>query len=465
MAIDPNIALQVGQGAATPQNPLDMIGKVANTANALAYNKLIKTNTATTDQGLNATRQKAIGTIAMSVLHLPDQEIVPALHGALDRAVKAGVMPAEQAAQYEAGIAQSKDPAHLRRMIAQVGLSTLDPQGQFSQIYGTPSNVNTGGSIVQGVTRPAMQGGGFQPATSMPTTMDPGTAVDLVQVPVMGADGKPTGATEMVTRAEVARRTGQQGAPGTSAFPQGYTGRPAPAAGASTPPAPPSGSLGTTRPPETQTAISAAATDATKSSADLFRAADAANGRRAQLNTMITDLAGLKSTGPGTTGQLQLEAFLQKYAGLGVSLTADEVAKGEAFAKVAKTLAAQQAGALGVTSDQRLMNALGANPSLDLSKRGNSEILAMLKGNEDAIIAKSRAWEDWLKSGKTPDTYNQFQTDFNRKFDPRAFQWHNLYPSLTEAERRKYLDRMPDKEEFRRSYNEAVKNKWIVPGG
>lgn len=180
---------------------------------------------------------------------------------------------------------------------------------------------------------------------------------------------------------------------------------------------------------------------------------------------MIADLAGLKSTGPGTAGQLQLEAFLQKYGGLGITLTADEVAKGEAFAKVAKTLAANQAAALGVASDQRLSNALGANPSLDLSKRGNSEILAMLKGNEDAIIAKSRAWEDWLKKGNTPDTYNQFQTDFNRQFDPRAFHMANMFPMLTRTEREKYMANMPDREDARRAYNDAVRAGWIKPPG
>lgn len=473
MALDPNIALQAGQGIAAPPNPLQQVGQVANVANAFANNRLIGTQTEQAQQSLAAIRLKTLGAIAGTALRAYDPQnpasaggVVDALHLGIDSAVANGSIDKNTAQQLYQGIATTKSPEDLIGRVQQFALMGIDPNAALTRIYGAPNTQNTGGSLVSGVMRDPMMGGGFRPVTAMANTMSPGEAVQLQQVPVM-VNGQPTGARETVTNAEIARRTGQAGPPGTpAAFPQGYSGRPAAPAGAAPVLAPqPSGSLGTTMAPGQQSSVEVAAADATKASGELYRAADAANGRRAQLNTMIADLAGLRSTGPGTEGQLRLEAFMQKYGGLGITLTADEVAKGEAFAKVARTLAQQQATALGAGSDARLMNALGANPNLDLSKRGNTEILAMLKGNEDAIIAKAQAWDKWLASGKTPDSYNQFQTDFNRRFDPRVFQWQNLYPSLSEAERQSYLAKMPDKEDFRRNYNDAVRNGWLKPPG
>ena len=65
---------------------------------------------------------------------------------------------------------------------------------------------------------------------------------------------------------------------------------------------------------------------------------------------------------------------------------------------------------------------MGSNPNLDISKLGNQQIIHMLQGNEDAIQAKSRSWQDWQKAGNGPNTYAQFQDDFNHHFDPRVFQ-------------------------------------------
>lgn len=486
MALDPSIPLKAGQGVAAP-NPLDTVGKVVGIGNALANNRLIGIQSDTAAQGRAQDANTWIAQQAFALYGMAKDDPRRAW-GELENVLLTGIatgriseQDAQQAKRYLGGTA---DEQHFRERLFRIGAASLGIPQQAEQAAGTIGMVNTGGTV-QPVAQPSamqrMQNPGMGPVAlpgAIPTTMDPATATGVEQVPEIGPDGNPTGRMRYVTRAEIARQTGQQGPPGVNpAFPPGYTGRPpaaagapagAPAASAPALPSPPrpTGSLGTSMAPGQPEALRAAGTSAAEAANNLASAADAANGRRAQLNTMISDLAKLRSTGPGTAGQMQLEAFLQKYAGLGITLTAEEVAAGEGFAKVARTLAGQQAGALGVASDQRLMNALGANPNLDLSKRGNAEILAMLKGNEDAIIAKNEAWQKWLASGKTPDTYNQFQTDFNRRFDPRVFHWNNMYQSMTPAERATYYEKLPDKEAFRRAYNEAVRNGWIkLPGG
>jgi hypothetical protein len=70
---------------------------------------------------------------------------------------------------------------------------------------------------------------------------------------------------------------------------------------------------------------------------------------------------------------------------------------------------------------------MGSSPNMDLSKLGNQQIIHMLQGNEDAIQAKSRAWNAWSGTRGT-HTYQAFQDDFNHHFDPRVFQQQYYQP-------------------------------------
>jgi hypothetical protein len=147
---------------------------------------------------------------------------------------------------------------------------------------------------------------------------------------------------------------------------------------------------------------------------------DQAPVQKANLQNMLTDLAKLDSMGPGTDKEIFLNSVMQKLTGYGFSMNRDQIAAGNSFAKLANIAVGQQLAAIGGT-DARQNLFMGSNPNLDLSKLGNERIIHMLMGNEDAIQAKARAWNEWSQSNG-PATYQKFQDDFNRHFDPRVFQ-------------------------------------------
>jgi hypothetical protein len=107
------------------------------------------------------------------------------------------------------------------------------------------------------------------------------------------------------------------------------------------------------------------------------------------------------------------------------------VAAHENFNKQATQLAQQQFTALGGTgTDQQLGSAFKANPNDALSDMGNRQIVALLKGNEDAIQAMNTGWQNWKKqNNKGDDSFPQFQQEFMRDFSPRAFQWVRMSPA------------------------------------
>jgi len=178
---------------------------------------------------------------------------------------------------------------------------------------------------------------------------------------------------------------------------------------------------------------------------------------------MEADLAKI-STGPGSERLAAANALIHKLTGYGITMSAEELASSEGFAKLSKQIALAQAGTLGVGTDEKLTTAMGANPNRDLSKLGNQQILAMLQGNADAIKARGVAYNDWKKTHSGADS-NDFLTEFNKTFDPRVYQWGYQIKDKTPAQRQAMFDEMPDKAGFERNYNAAVKRGLINPNG
>jgi hypothetical protein len=132
------------------------------------------------------------------------------------------------------------------------------------------------------------------------------------------------------------------------------------------------------------------------------------------------------------------------------------IASQEQFNKQAGLLAQSQFAAIGGTGTDTKFNAsYSTSPNETLSKMGNKGIIRFLKGNGDAIQAKTEAWQQWRygtmgapKRGIPPtepqgaDTYDQFSREFNSHFDPRAFQ----FKYIPKAERQTYVDRMDPEE-------------------
>ena len=173
------------------------------------------------------------------------------------------------------------------------------------------------------------------------------------------------------------------------------------------------------------------AEDSAKAGAALVARGDQAPSAKANYANMMSDLDRLGRMPPGGAKQIAIETFLKKATGYGVTMTADQVAAANSFSKLANIAVGQQLAAIGGT-DARQNLFMGSSPNLDLSKLGNQQIIHMLQGNEDAIQAKSRAWNDWANEHGT-HTYRQFQNDWNHHFDPRVFQQQYYKPDEVEA--------------------------------
>ncbi len=167
------------------------------------------------------------------------------------------------------------------------------------------------------------------------------------------------------------------------------------------------------------------------------------------------------TTGPGTESVAKFKKFVN--AQLGTNFDGKGLASREQFNKLAGMLAQSQFQALGGTgTDAKLDATTLTSPNSELSKMGNKGIIALLKGNEDAITAKNQAWQQWQQS-HGPQSYGQFSTQFNKMYDPRVFQSQYLTPE----DNKKMLSGMTaqEKKTFLNSYRTAINNGWVkLPG-
>lgn len=140
----------------------------------------------------------------------------------------------------------------------------------------------------------------------------------------------------------------------------------------------------------------------------------------------------------------------------------DKVQAQEEFGKLAFQLAQTQFQSLGGTgTDSKLDSTMHTSPSELLSKYGNKGIIALLKGNEDAVLAQSDAWQKWQDAGHGPDTYGKFLNQWNRIYDPRVFQAAYMSPDS----RQSMLKGMTQTEQaqFQSAYKRSVGLGWVKP--
>lgn len=206
------------------------------------------------------------------------------------------------------------------------------------------------------------------------------------------------------------------------------------------------------------------ASEAVKLATGLTSAADEVPTQKAILENMERALDKFTS-GPGADWTRFAKAAINRNVPLpkGWQFDPDSIANQESFAKQAGLIAQSQFKALGGTgTDNQLHSTMATSPNEILSDMGNREIMAMLKGNADAIRVKN---EEWLKYKELngAKSYPEFSTLFNRLYDPRAFQFKYLNPK----ERQTYIDKMSpqDKEELLHAITYARQKKWIEYGG
>lgn len=233
----------------------------------------------------------------------------------------------------------------------------------------------------------------------------------------------------------------------------------------------PTGPAATLRPgyTEAQTTIAQAGAQA---ATGLTNSAAAANRNKAFLGNLEDDLTKFTS-GRGADWTRLAKNFTNRNLPVpdawkkeGAILDEKSLASQEQFAKTAQMIAQSQFATLGGTgTDAKLDSAVSTSPNELLSQLGNKGIIHMLKGNEDAIIAQNSAWQKWKKT-HGPDTYDEFQANFQQNFDPRVFQFQYLTPDKkdgTPGERTKYIQSMDpnDKPAFLKALSHARREKWI----
>lgn len=222
------------------------------------------------------------------------------------------------------------------------------------------------------------------------------------------------------------------------------------------------GGLGAAPPLGAPEAASVDAQFGAKQGTELQSMADNVPARKALLGNLEGALTQFTS-GPGQNWKMVAKNFANANSPFGNIFDPKSIASQEEFNKQAVQLAQAQFQALGGTgTDAKLDSAMHTSPNDALSKLGNKGIIAMLKGNEDAIAAKNRAWQAW-KQQNGPESYGRFSTEFNKSYDPRVFQ--SQY--LSADDRKKMLSGMTKQEQkgFLNSYRTALNNGWVqLPG-
>lgn len=409
-----------------------------------------------------------------------------AAHAAVDQEVATGLITPEQGTQLKGLF--GNDPHANSIAASQLYQHNMNTQQQIDQRFGVPFQKDVGGRIVSGTQLGGMGGGASIVA---PGGIDTGLSPQD-RTRIVTWNDPDTGRQVTTTLDEMHRRLGigtPQGFGGgtaggnaggaTGGQPGGQTGgtggAPGPGAARESAPsvqptAPPgNGPVRTAQGPRPAAEITGprpGQTEAQKDAAtagvamgnDLVKRGDQAPANKAVYANMLTDLDRLGRMPPGGERQIAVETFLQKLTGRNITMTPDEIAASNSFAKLSNILIGQQLAAMGGT-DQRQQLFMGSNPNLDLSKLGNEQIIHMLQGNEDAIQAKARAWVKWsAKNGA--DTYQQFQDDFNRHFDPRVFQQQYYGPDEV-AHLKKFLQQRGEEGKFWTDHKWAKDNGMI----
>ena len=125
---------------------------------------------------------------------------------------------------------------------------------------------------------------------------------------------------------------------------------------------------------------------------DLQKAFEGSNDIRAQLSNLEA-MRKQFTSGPLSGKLYKGAAAANEFLPEGWQIKAGGVAAYEEFQKLAQQLAQQQMKAMGGQgSDDRLASALVANPHAALSSYGLERIIAMLKGNNDALSKKFETW-------------------------------------------------------------------------
>jgi len=136
------------------------------------------------------------------------------------------------------------------------------------------------------------------------------------------------------------------------------------------------------------------------------------------------------STGPGVEGRNQVKSFFnalapeyaQKIFGKDFNGTIKDT---DEFKKYMASYTNAASANLGSGTDARLNAAISGNANITMNKMANQDIITKTIAIEKMNQAQDLAWN---KSGISPDKFNAWQSDFNKKVKPEVFAFDSMTP-------------------------------------
>lgn len=211
--------------------------------------------------------------------------------------------------------------------------------------------------------------------------------------------------------------------------------------------------------PGEQAARTTAAQGSAEQAVELQRNAANIPNQKALLGNLEAQLDKF-GTGPLADWKNVAKTFGNAVSPFGDVFDPKSIASQEEFNKQAFQLAQEQFKALGGTgTDTKYSSAVSTSPNELLSKLGNKGIIHLLKGNADAVAKMNEGWQDLVSQGASPADYGRYVASFNKKFDPRVFQ----FQYLSGKERQEALKGMSadEQKEFRGKFHQAVEYGWV----
>jgi len=423
-------------------------------------------NQASTVKGLIA------NTVA-PLINLPDDQIHQGVANAAHQLIGMGV-PAQGVIGGLVGL--SNDPATMRQQLERIRQANLTPEQQQQNIYGTPTQLQTGGAI-QGATQ-SPQTGAIAPAgAAVPMTLTPGEGEQRIptidnnqylpdgrtpnpnygqpitvplRTQVPGAQGRPAvppqagqpPAAPVAAPGATAPPGGAPGAAQRESYVLGPDGKPQKVLVPTQPAPAPGGALPTALPPGADITIKAAN--------DAWATANTNANSYAQRSFPVAQALALAKSGTLTTGAgasaiNDIKSWLQTRAAT-FGVDAQTIANSN-FQQLEKYLQQNvNAQPMASGSDARLASALTGNPSAHLNTLA---LVDVLKATQALQRMEQMAVLDFRARGEPNGQWNRFMSDWQTHHDPRAF----VFDQMDADQQRKMVMGMtgPERASFQRS--------------
>jgi hypothetical protein len=437
---------------ATQNSLLDIYGGAAQLRNTLIQNQ--RQQVGLQQDKINLAHQgfqwlsQGLGSLAQDP-RISTPEGAGLLKQFADQGIKQGWLTPEVAS---AEIANAPtDPAQMPQYLQNLNVRVQDASGQFGQIYGSPTTINNGNTILPVTASPIT--GVRQIAAPIPVQTSPSERASLV--PGTNAQGQSTltPAGVVLQNAGVNPLTAipnsAPAGPANQLVPaQGGAGGQAtgaqPAGGNSVVTGPAAGTV------EAQRAVGEAGGQQL--------AADTARERNFQADIIPLQKArdalvklGPTGTGPGTEQINEVKSFLTSMGILGPN---DDV---KSFDEARKYLT-QYASQAGNPNTNDKLAAVAGNPNVGISNAASVDVLKTALSLRRLQNAQVTAFN---QSGQAPASYNQWTAQFNSSQDPVAYG----FDMLSGPERQKYVKGLsaPERQKFVNSLQVATQLGLVTP--